>query len=1159
MSFCHLHSHSHYSLLKCSSSISALVKKNKSLGYEALALTDMNNMFGAVEFYFAAKKEGIKPIIGLDVSLSGKFIKNFSDTYNVVLLAMNYTGYQELSRIVSFAHKENNFDGVPRATIQIIKENSKNVIALTGGYEGILIQSFLKEGRDKAEERLLNLNKIFSNRLYIEINRHGLDYESDFLSFAVKMSKKHGIELVAANDTRYTESNDLVTHNVLIGVGLNKTLDEVTNQSLINSEFYIKSKESMKEVFSEDGFDKALNNTKVIVDRCNIEFTLSDSKGKPIYHLPTFPTKKGRSSKEEIREIAFKGLEKKLSFLESQTKNKLSFEEHTVYKQRLEYELKTIDATGFNGYFLIVQDFINWSKKKNIPVGPGRGSGAGSLVAYCLNITDLNPIPYALIFERFLNPERISMPDFDIDFCQERRGEVIDYVTQTYGEQSVSQIITYGKLQTRAALRDVGRVLSFSFMEVNDIAKLIPDILGISLQEALDLEPRLKDMMRENPQVHKLISLAIKVEGLVRHAGIHAAGVIIANGNIIDHAPVTKGADGENVVQFDMKNSEKIGLIKFDFLGLKTLTHIQYVLGCIKKTKGKQIKVEDILIDDPGIYDLMSKGDNDGVFQFEGEGITDLTMKAKPSCFTDIVALNALYRPGPMEMIPDYIERKSGKKKSEYIFPELEDILKETYGIIVYQEHVQLIASKIANYTLGEADMLRRAMGKKIAKEMTQQKTRFLKGALENKFDLKKSEVLFDLMAEFAKYGFNKSHAAAYCVVTAQTAWLKYYYPVEFFAGLLTTEISNIENITKYVKNAKKHKIKIIPPHINTSKYVFDTDGEKIFFSLGAIKGVGQNIVELIVKARESLPNKKFESLEEFFLTVDTKKFNKRAIESLAKAGAFDGYGYTRSELFSEGFKFLDAAEKKRKDSEIGQFNLFDTTDSDEGSFNVNLTKKPEWDNRAKFQLEKEVLGFYLTTHPLEAYSSLRSSFKSISIVDLNKENHKKEVIVFGIISKTKEFITKKGSHMAFAEAEDENGSIELIIFPDVFKEVKSALTEEKPLLISGTFEIQEGKGGKILVTNIKDPVDRLKKIKSVSLFLENPEEIEMDEFFKFAGSKSGGAKMYLNLDLALQGCELGSRVKIDVLEPEGVEIDFDFLDRLGKIFKGYRGLEVGV
>jgi len=1155
MSFCHLHTHSHYSLLRSSTSVPALVKKAKSLGYESLALTDISNMYGAAEFYFAANKAGIKPILGLEIPMSGKFAKSAKDFYSLVLLAKNFEGYQELSHIASFAHKKNQVEGHPRATFEIIKKYSSNLIALTGGRSGVLAETFLKEGKEKALERLNRLKDVFGDNLFIEVNRHGMDYESEFLPFAISVSDSTGVPLVATNDTRFTESEDLVPHNVLVGIGSNKTLEEVTSEGEVNSEFFIKSKESMAEVFPGERFSEALSNASKISDLCNVKFTLEDEDGKPIYHLPTFPTKGGRSSKEEIREIAFEGLKERLSFLEEQTKEKLSVEQHKVYTDRLEYELTTIDSMGFNGYFLIVQDFINWSKKSEIPVGPGRGSGAGSLVAYCLNITDLNPIPYDLIFERFLNPERVSMPDFDIDFCQEGRGRVIDYVTKTYGEQSVSQIITYGKLQTRAALRDVGRVLGFSFGEINDIAKLIPDVLGISLQEAIDSEPRLKDMMGENPQVHKLISLALKVEGLVRHAGIHAAGVIIADGDIVDHAPVTTGADGENVVQYDMKNSEKIGLIKFDFLGLKTLTHIRYALEFIEKTKNKKITADDISIDDPGIYEIMSKGDNNGIFQFESEGITDLTVKAKPSQFTDIVALNALYRPGPMEMIPDYLSRKSGKKKPQYIFPELEPILNETYGIVVYQEHVQLIASKIASYSLGEADMLRRAMGKKIAEEMASQKTRFLSGAKDNGFDAKKAEILFDLMAEFAKYGFNKSHAAAYCVITAQTAWIKHYYPVEFFAALLTTEISNTDNVTKYVKDAKRHAIEVVPPHINTSRYEFDTDGEKIFFSLGAIKGVGQNVVDLIVQARESLPDKKFDSLEHFFTTVDTSKFNKRSIESLSKAGAFDGFGYKRSELFAEGAKFLEAAEIKRKERELGQFNLFDTEGSDDKGMQIVISKKPEWSNRAKLQLEKGVLGFYLTSHPLDGYDSLRSSFGSRSINSLGEEDHKKEIIIFGVIPKTKEFITKKGSRMAFAEAEDQEGSIELIVFPDVFKEVEGILTEEKPLLIKGTFELQEGKGGKVLVSGIEDPIDQLKKAKSVAVFLENPDEQEIENFFDFARERSGSTRVHLNLDLV----DASSRVQVDVLEPEGVEIDFEFLDSLGKIFKGYKGLEVGV
>lgn len=1128
---------------------------------EAVALTDTNTMYGAVEFYFAAKKEGIKPIIGVELAIDAKFIKDKSKLYSVVLLAKSYKGYQNLSRMVSHAHKVNFEKGCPRVSFDVLSEFSDEVICLTGGVKGLIKETLEIHGEEKAEVVLLELKNIFNQDLFLEVFDHHLKFEKESLiPFLKKQSKKHDLPLVVTNDTRFTHKEDLIAHNVLIGIGENKKLEEVENTSLINEEFYIKSHEAMVKLFeSDDELIKGLENTFALSKLCNVEFTLEDENNKPIYHIPQFPTTMGRTSKEEIKALSLEGLEERFSILEEKTQTKISEEEKKVYYERLEHELSVIDSMGFNGYFLIVQDFIKWSKAHNVPVGPGRGSGAGSLVAYSLKITDLDPIPYKLIFERFLNPERVSMPDFDIDFCQERRGDVINYVTEHYGQDSVAQIITYGKLQTRAAIRDVARVLGFNFSEVNEIVKLIPDVLGVTLDEALDTEPRLKELMVNNPQVNKLITLALKVEGLVRHAGIHAAGVIIADGDIVEHAPVTRGADGENVVQYDMKNSEKIGLIKFDFLGLKTLTHIQYAQDFIKETKNKVITDEDMLIDDPGIYELMSKGDNNGVFQFESEGITDLTMKAKPNCFSDIVALNALYRPGPMDMIPDYLERKSGQKKPEYLFPELEEILNETYGIIVYQEHVQLIAAKIASYSLGEADMLRRAMGKKIASEMAQQKTRFLEGAEKNNFDMKKAEKLFDLMAEFAKYGFNKSHAAAYCVITARTAWLKHYYPVEFFAALLTTEITNTDNVVKYIKDAKKHDIEIVPPHINSSFYNFFTDGEKIYFSLGAIKGVGQGVVENIVKAREETEEKRFESLEHFFSLVDSRKINKKTIESLTKAGALDGLGYKRSEIFSQSYVFLEEAERKRREKELGQFNLFDSLDdsgeSSSLSFEVHIEKKEEWPPRSMLQLEKEVLGFYLTRHPLESYVSLRPYFKASSLNALNEDCHKKEVTVFGVIPKTKEFITKKGTRMAFGEAEDGEGSIELVIFPNVFKEVEQMLTEEKPLVISGTFEMQEGKdGGKLIVDSIKDPLDLLKGSRKVVFKVKDPKADEFDDFFKLIDNKVGPTKV----EFAMNFSDLKSQVKAELNSKNQVEIDFEFLDGVGRIFKDFKGLEIG-
>ena len=1125
----------------------------------AVALTDTNTMYGAVEFYFAARKEGLKPIIGVELAIDAKFIKDKSKFYSVVLLAKSYKGYQNLSHLVSHAHKVNYEKGCPRVTFENLSEFSEDVICLTGGVKGLIKESLEVHGEEKAEEALVELKNIFNKNLFLEVFDHQLKFEKETLiPFLKTQSKKHDLPMVVTNDTRFTNKEDLIAHNVLIGIGENKKLEEVENTSPINEEFYIKSHEAMQKLFETDEeLLTAFENTALVAEMCNVEFTLEDENNKPIYHIPQFPTTQGRSSKEEIKALSLEGLEERFSILEEKTKIKITDEEKKVYYDRLEHELSVIDSMGFNGYFLIVQDFIKWSKEHGVPVGPGRGSGAGSLVAYSLKITDLDPIPYKLIFERFLNPERVSMPDFDIDFCQERRGDVINYVTEHYGQDSVAQIITYGKLQTRAAIRDVARVLGFNFSEVNEIVKLIPEVLGITLGEALDTEPRLKELMVNNPQVNKLITLALKVEGLVRHAGIHAAGVIIADGNIVEHAPVTRGADGENVVQYDMKNSEKIGLIKFDFLGLKTLTHIQYAQDFIKETKNKIITDEDMLIDDPGIYELMTKGDNNGVFQFEGEGITDLTMKAKPNCFSDIVALNALYRPGPMEMIPDYLERKSGKKKPEYLFAELEEILNETYGIIVYQEHVQLLAAKLASYSLGEADMLRRAMGKKIASEMAQQKTRFLEGAKDNNFDMKKAETLFDLMAEFAKYGFNKSHAAAYCVITARTAWLKHYYPVEFFAALLTTEITNTDNVVKYIKDAKKHDIEIVPPHINSSFYNFYTDGEKIFFSLGALKGVGQGVVENIVKARELTEEKKFDSLEQFFSLVDSRKINKKTIESLTKAGALDGLGYNRSEIFSQSHVFLEEAERKRKEKELGQFNLFDSLDDGDEkaiNFEVYIEKKEEWPPRSMLQLEKEVLGFYLTRHPLESYMSLRPYFKASSINNLGEDSHKKEVTIFGVIPKTKEFITKKGTRMAFGEAEDGEGSLELVIFPNVFKEVEQMLTEEKPLVISGTFEVQEGKGGKLLVDKIQDPLDLLKGSRKVVFNVKDPKSEEFDDFFKLIDNKEGPTKV----EFAMSFSDLKSHIKAELSTQNQVEIDFEFLDGVGRIFKDFKGLEIG-
>ncbi|MGE3760276.1 MAG: DNA polymerase III subunit alpha, partial [Pseudobdellovibrionaceae bacterium] len=819
MSFVHLHAHSEYSLLESSAKVKALTKKAAEMGMPAIALTDYGNMFGAIEFYFAALDKNIKPILGLEVFMAptSRLKKDGADggvrdgglkMRRLVLLAKNLDGYKILCQLSTIGYQEG-FYYRPRIDWEVLEENHEHLICLTGGLYGEIPQTFLTEGREAALEKIRKLKAIFGEDFYLELNRTGLPQWEEINKFYLEVAKSEQIAYVAGNDVHYVGRDDQMGQEVLICIGTNKTLQDDTRFRLGTDQFYLKSPEEMQKLFAD--LPEALERTLEVANKCNIKFPLKDSQGRSIYHLPTFPTREGKGIKEEMAEACFNGLQ--VRFEEAAALGiPIPNEQIEIYKKRLSYELGIIDRMGFNGYFLIVADFINWAKTHDIPVGPGRGSGAGSLAAYSLRITDLDPIPNNLLFERFLNPERISMPDFDIDFCQDRRQEVIQYVTEKYGEKSVSQIITYGKLQARAAIRDVGRVLGMTFTEVDVLSKLVPEKLGITLKEALEMEPRIKELMEVDSRVGTLMELAQRIEGLVRHAGIHAAGVVIADGRLVDHAPLYRGADGENVVQYDMKHAEKIGLIKFDFLGLKTLTHINDALHLVEANRGKKIKAFEIPMNDASVFEMLSKGDTAGVFQFEGDGITDATRKIKPTSFADITAITSLYRPGPMANIPDFAKRKHGENKVEYILADTKEVLEETYGIMVYQEQVMGIASKIAGYSLGEADMLRRAMGKKIKEEMDQHRERFLKGAIERGHDEEKSNELFDLMYKFADYGFNKSHAAAYSVVTLQTAWVKKHYPTEFYAALLTTEMSDTDKIVKYVKDAMKRGLKVASP-----------------------------------------------------------------------------------------------------------------------------------------------------------------------------------------------------------------------------------------------------------------------------------------------------------------------------------------------------------
>ena len=1026
----------------------------------ALALTDYGNLFGALEFYFTCKEHGIKPIIGSEIYLTeDRWEKKKQNDYehSLVLLAQNENGYRNLCHISTIGYQEG-FYYIPRVDDSVLKKYSKNVIALTGGEVGQIFKIYKNYGDSKALERIKSLKTIFKDRLYLEYTKTN---PQDYNQFLKSASTDLSLPLIASNDVHYTEKKDYIIQNVLRCIGENDILE---NRKRENKEQDFKSPEQMQNLFKDEDIS-LIQNTLTVADRCHLEFQLKDSQSRPIYHLPTPVLEKKKNLKLELKYLAESGLRKlqKISDMEK-------------YQKRLREELDIIDSMGFTGYFLIVHEFVHWAKKKGIPVGPGRGSGASSLAAYALGITDLDPMPQNLLFERFLNPERISMPDFDIDFCQEHRNRVIQHVQEVYGKDFVAQVITFGRLQARAAIRDVGRVLSMPYSDVDAIVKLIPEQLGITIKSALHQNPALKELTETDSQVFTLMDLAQKIEGLVRHVSIHAAGVIIADKPILHYAPLYRGAEDENVIQFDLKYAKKIGLVKFDFLGLKTLTHIQKAFELIETNQNKKISAKDISLSDEGIYNIMSEGDTSGIFQFEGKGITDLIRKARPVCFEDIIAINALFRPGPMDMIPTYLERRKSKT-AKYIFPELESILKETHGIVVYQEQVLLISAMIAGYSYAEADVLRRAMGEKIPSEMKKQKTRFLSGAKKKNYNLKKAEKLFDTVAEFAKYGFNKAHAAAYCVLAAQTAWLKNYYPVEFFAALLTTEMGESSKVTRYIQNVKIHGIKLKPPHVNYSEYEFSVHGKEIYFALGAIKGVGSIAVHHLVSVRKKLGP--FKSFNHFLESVDSKKVNKKTIDSLVKAGAFDGLGYERFEMSSNFNLFVETAEKKKQDIITGQSDLFSLLDEKE---TVHLSRSKKWSNLEKLNYEKKVIGFYLSEHPLDYFKPYLTSYPAEDVQEII-DHPKDQIKVWGLIENLREIRTRKGMPMGFAQLGDRTGYLDLVVFSTVYLDNEKLLQSEEPVYIEGRYQANDHK---CIVEKVTPLSLLLSRTNKVEIFISN-------------------------------------------------------------------------
>ncbi len=1071
--FVHLHVHTQYSLLDGAIRIDDLLQRAAQFGMHSVATTDHGTMFGAVEFYEKATKAGIKPIIGIEtyVAPRTRFDKtpiDNRDLCHLILLAENQEGYRNLCKLASVAQLEG-FYYKPRIDKQILREHSKGLIAMTACLHGEIprrIQDSKMEIADAAAREYLEI--FGENRFYLEVQNNGIEIQDRVNEALLDMSQRLSIPLVASNDCHYLDRDDVRAHDVLLCIQTGKTIHDTNRLQFRTDQLYLKSKEEMYASFSS--YPDAISNTVDIARRCNLEFDFKT------YHFPQFDTGSEQTADELFEQNVRQGF---VSILERVKNMNPQFDE-AVYRDRLDYEISIIKEMGFSGYFLIVADFIRYAKESGVPVGPGRGSAAGSLVAYSLGITDLDPIYHGLIFERFLNPARKSMPDIDVDFCIDGREDIYKYVVDKYGGGDyVAQIITFGKLKTRAVIRDVGRALDIPLREVDAIAKMVPDVLNISLDGALKQEPRLTELVEKDPKVAELIRICRVLEGLPRHASTHAAGVVISDRPLIEYLPLYKGKKGEVVTQFDMKIVEKIGLVKFDFLGLRNLTVIAKTLGLIARQGKTPPDLAKIELTDSATYRLLSAGDTTGVFQLESSGMKDLLVRLKPECFDDITALVALYRPGPMEsgMIDDYVARKHGRKAVEYMVPELEPILRETYGVIVYQEQVMKIAADLANYSMAEADDLRKAMGKKIVEILARHRQRFVEGAVANKIPQQKAKKLFDLIEKFGGYGFNKSHSAAYALIAYQTAFLKAHFPVEIMASLLTSEMHSSDGVVKFIAECRHHDIPILPPDINTSDTQFTVDGSRIRFGLVAVKNVGESAIESIIASRTDQP---FESLFDFCERVDLKKVNKRVIESLIKCGAFDSTGAKRSRMTAALESALEYGQRVQKERNDPQMGLFDLADNQPSINAPVLPEIGEWDGKQFLAFEKEALGFYLSGHPLTRYEEVLDKFTNANAISIKELQDGGVIRIGGLVRSTKNIKTKKGELMAFVTIEDMHGAVEVIVFSRVFSDVRDLLVEDRPVLVQG--QVQKDEKSVKILADMVIPIDKAEETWAASV-----------------------------------------------------------------------------
>ena len=1154
--FTHLHLHTEYSLLDGANKIKVLAKKVKELGMTSVAMTDHGNMFGAIDFYMTMRKEGIKPIIGIEA-----YIHNHDDIsdkssrqrFHLCLYAKNQVGYKNLMYLSSQSFI-NGFYYYPRISKKMLFEHSEGLICSSACLQGEInwhlnLNSERNRnngagGYEKAKEVALEYKEVFGEDFYMELMRHGIEDQQFIDEPILKLSAETGIKIIATNDTHYTEQVHANAQEAFMCIAMNKEFDDPNRLRHSVHEFYVKSPEQMYELFSD--IPEAIANTQEIADKCNLEIKLGNPTPPNFKFVKEYAEAEGLDYDNDADYFIYKckeGLEERLKIVPSQ--------KHDEYKERLEFEMDIINSMKFPGYMLIVWDFIRDAKEKGIPIGPGRGSAAGSLVAFSLKITDIDPMKYDLLFERFLNPERVSMPDIDIDFCQKRRGESIDYVVEKYGRDNVAQVITFGKLLAKGVIRDVARVMAMPYAEADAMAKLIPDELGIDLASSYEKEPKIKELIESNSAAKRVWEYALALEGLNRNSGMHAAGVVLSNDELWNKSPIYKpsGEDQPYITQYSLKYLEDVDLIKFDFLGLKTLTVIDDALKLVDKRYDKKINFNEVDFDDPKIYELIQSGATIGLFQIESDGMQSLNERLKPSNFEDIIAVLALYRPGPMEsgMLDDFIERKHGRQSIIYDFPELEPILKPTYGVIVYQEQVMQIVQTIGGFSLGGADVVRRAMGKKIVEEMDRLKGEFADGAQKKGFNRAKAEELFDLIVKFAGYGFNKSHSAAYAMITFETSYLKSYYPAEFMSALLTSEAQNTDKVAKYVDEVKRVGIELLPPSVIESSIEFspshDDTHDIILFGMGAIKGVGSKAIESIIEARDEKP---FEDLSDFIARVDGSKVNKRVIEALIKSGAMDSFGYSRRALIDQIEKIVEAGQEASRAQKMAVGSLFGD-DEELTKISMTIDELPEYDGKNILALEKETLGFYVSGHPLDEFRAEIEAIKHSLSSDIDTIADGSKALFIGKIENIVTKISKKGNKFGIVTLMDFHGDIEFMVFEKTLVQIammdqnrpiafKVQITKDDRGVNKRVLKVSDLEGAKKEKTDIKKEV--IKEVVSpifVKIEISSGTET-LKELHKLVKEYPGNRPLKLILSSKLQDVVIESNISVNEMIVEKLE-----------------------